>query len=584
MRANRAFFTLFKVSREETEAESIYALGNQQWNIPKLRELLEQILPKETTFNDFEVEHEFPNIGRKIMLITGRCLEDNAKQHILLGMEDVTERKLAQRKLLAHLKRRGRKLHESEATTRSIVETTIEGIVTIDTLGAIKSFNPAAAHIFGYEPHEVVGKNVKMLMPLPYREEHDVYIAGYLRAGEVKANGVGREVEGLRKDGGAFPMELSVSDIDSDRNRGFTVIVRDISERKRSEEALRTSEERFRLLVEGVTDYAIFMLDTDGHVISWNRGAERIKGYQAEEIIGKYFSCFYPPEEVERGKPEEDLKRAAAEGCFEAEGLRVHKDGSQFCASVVITALWDQDGQLRGYSEVTRDMTERKQAERALLQSERLAAIGEAIAGLSHESGNALQRSQSSLQSLRREVKNHPEASQLIEGIQRAQDDLHRLYEDVREYAKPVTLQPELCHVGNILREAWEQLEPLRQEKETRLQESAARVDLCCESTNSACGKYFVTYWRMHCTPVGCAQRSRSSIPSWRLVGDRPYRLLCATTVLDLTRSRGRRYSTHFILRRSMARGWVWRLRSGSLRRTEARLQLALALMAEPRS
>ena len=128
------------------------------------------------------------------------------------------------------------------------------------------------------------------------------------------------------------------------------------------------SEESFRMLVESVKDYAIVMLDPTGHVVSWNAGAERFKGYRAEEIIGKHFSCFYPADAIQRGVPEQELKVAAKDGRFEDEGWRVRKDGKQFWANVVISALRDKDGTLRGYSKVTRDLTERKQAEDRIKQ------------------------------------------------------------------------------------------------------------------------------------------------------------------------------------------------------------------------
>ncbi len=143
-----------------------------------------------------------------------------------------------------------------------------------------------------------------------------------------------------------------------------------IVHRKQAEEAVRESEERFRLLVEGVTDYAIFMLDPSGHIVSWNAGAEHIKGYRAEEIIGKHLSCFYPAEAVERGKPEQGLKVAATKGRFEEEGWRVRKDGSRFWASILITALQDEAGSLRGFSKITCDITERKRSVEALRESE----------------------------------------------------------------------------------------------------------------------------------------------------------------------------------------------------------------------
>ena len=143
----------------------------------------------------------------------------------------------------------------------------------------------------------------------------------------------------------------------------------------RTREILRQSEERFRLLVEGVKDYAIFMLDPYGCITTWNEGAQRIKGYEAEEIIGEHFSIFYTDRDVERGHPEEELRNAATEGSFEEEGLRVRKDGSTFFANGLITALRDEVGELRGFAKVTRDITARKEAEERerLLAQERAA-------------------------------------------------------------------------------------------------------------------------------------------------------------------------------------------------------------------
>jgi PAS domain S-box-containing protein len=151
---------------------------------------------------------------------------------------------------------------------------------------------------------------------------------------------------------------------------GLVTSARDITERKRIEEALRESEERVRLMVEGVTDYAIFMLDPDGHVASWNRGAERIEGYQANEIMGKHFSVFYPPEDIASGKTDRELKVAAAQGQYEEEGWRLRKDGSRFLANMVITALRDQEGKLRGFSTIARDVTQRYEMERKLHQEQ----------------------------------------------------------------------------------------------------------------------------------------------------------------------------------------------------------------------
>ncbi|MER6800280.1 PAS domain-containing sensor histidine kinase, partial [Amycolatopsis mediterranei] len=156
------------------------------------------------------------------------------------------------------------------------------------------------------------------------------------------------------------------------RMRGFGKVTRDVTERRTAELALRESEERFRLLVQSVQDYGIFMLDTGGHISSWNTGAQRIKGYAAEEIIGKHFSVFYPADDVAAGKPARELEIAVEQGRLEDEGWRLRKDGTRFWANVVITALFDEQGRLQGFGKVTRDMTERRNAEQALRERRRL--------------------------------------------------------------------------------------------------------------------------------------------------------------------------------------------------------------------
>ena len=172
---------------------------------------------------------------------------------------------------------------------------------------------------------------------------------------------------GRRKDGSTFPVEISLSPLEEEGGVLVTAAIRDVTERKRAEEALRQSQERLRLLVEEVKDYAIFMLDPTGRIVSWNEGAQKIKGYTAEEIIGQHFSRFYLSEDMDRGKPNEELTFAAAEGRWEEEGWRLRKDGSRFWADVVITALHDKDGNLLGFTKVTRDITEGKRAREAFL-------------------------------------------------------------------------------------------------------------------------------------------------------------------------------------------------------------------------
>jgi PAS domain S-box-containing protein len=253
-------------------------------------------------------------------------------------------------------------------------------------------------------------------------------------------------------------------------------------QRKRSVRLLLESEERFRMLVESVADYAIFMLDPAGIVISWNSGAERTYGYPAAEIIGQHFSRFFPPEAARAGEPELELKTAATDGRMEKEGIRVRRDGTQFTANLLTTALYDETGRLRGFAKVTRDVTERRKEQERLVEAERLRAIAEAMVGLAHESRNALQRSQAALERLARRVKDRPDALELIGNIQRAQDDLHRLYEEVREFAGPIHIQPRRVDVGGLLRDAWRDLARIRRGRKATLRERHAGVDLRCDA------------------------------------------------------------------------------------------------------
>ena len=254
-------------------------------------------------------------------------------------------------------------IREGDARLQAILDAAVDGIVTTDDRGFIESVNPTTEDIFGYSTAEMVGQNVQMLMPKPYSDEHDQYIASYLKTGEKKIIGFGREVEGLRKDGTTFPMDLAVSEVQIGDRRLFTGVIRDITERNRTQEQL--------------------------------------------------------------------------------------------------------------------------------LQSERLAAIGQMVAGLAHESRNAFQRSQASLELLAMEVEDQPEAVKLVRQTQRAQDHIYHLYEEVRHFAAPINLRLEPIDLSHIWRRTWSHLAVGRDGKDVSLEERCTAVGLTCHVDSESLEQVF---------------------------------------------------------------------------------------------
>jgi PAS domain S-box-containing protein len=252
--------------------------------------------------------------------------------------------------------------HEADQLRLLVHGTTEYAIFMLDPQGQIVTWNAGAERIKQYKAEEIIGQHFSRFYP------QDAIDRGWPDHELKVAQAEGRfEDEGwrVRKDGTQFWANVVITALRDEQGqlRGFSKVTRDLTARKQVEENLRRSEERFRFLVEGAKDYAIFMLDPQGYIASWNPGAERIKGYSAQEIIGQHFSTFYPQEALDRGWPAHELKVAAAEGRFEDEGWRVRKDGTQFWANVVITALKDERANLLGFSKITRDLTARKQAE-----------------------------------------------------------------------------------------------------------------------------------------------------------------------------------------------------------------------------
>jgi two-component system sensor kinase FixL len=288
---------------------------------------------------------DYRKMSRKQLLA---CIEQ-------LGVSHLRRSRTQKRKAEAEL-------YDREARLRAILDTAVEGIITIDERGIIESANPAAQTLFGYRQTELAGKNISLLMPHPHRTAHDGYLSNYQRTGHAKIIGIGREEAGRRKDGSTFPMDLSVSEVKLKGRRLFTGFIRDISARKESEKALRYYE-----ALVASSDDAIIGKTLKGRVTSWNHGAEIIFGYSPKEMIGRPVSKLIP-----KGRKDEEpviLKKICkGESVDHFETLRRRKDGRLIDVSVTISPIRDAEGKIIGASKVARNITERKRLQKEILE------------------------------------------------------------------------------------------------------------------------------------------------------------------------------------------------------------------------
>ena len=325
-------------------------------------------------------------------------------------------------------------------------------IYMLDLEGRVTSWNPGARRFKGYEPEEIIGEHFSCFYTDEEREKDIPRIA--LETAERE----GRfEAEGwrVRKDGSQFWANVVIDPIRDTSGKliGYAKVTRDLTERKAAQEELRASEERFRMLVQSVTDYAIYMLDPDGLVSSWNAGAQRFKGYQAEEILGEHFSRFYTDEERQAEIPRIALETARREGRFEAEGWRVRKDGSRFWASVIIDPIRNDIGGLVGFAKVTRDLSEKRAIEEELRQSQKMEAVGQLTGGLAHDFNNLLTGISGSLQMMQVRMA-QGRVSELDRYILAAQGAIKRaaaLTHRLLAFSRRQTLDPKPTRVDRLL-------------------------------------------------------------------------------------------------------------------------------------
>ena len=324
--------------------------------------------------------------------------------------------------------------------------------------GTIRTWNLGGERIHGFKAEEVIGRPFHIFHTQEDRQRSSAAVA------LDEATRTGRsESEGwrVRKDGSRFWANVLITVLRDETGGvlGFGKIVRDMTDKRSAHEAVVESEQRFRMLVNGVTDYAIFMLSPEGIVTNWNAGARRIKGYRAEEIIGSHFSRFYTPQDAAAGLPQKGLAAAAKEGRFEAEGWRVRKDGKRFWAHVVIDAIRDDEGKLAGFAKITRDITERMEANRvleetrkALFQSQKMEAVGKLTGGVAHDFNNVLQVLRGNLELL--DSRHHRDAwtrdriGKAIDAVERGS----KLASQLLAFGRQQPLQPVVINLAAALR------------------------------------------------------------------------------------------------------------------------------------
>lgn len=403
----------------------------------------------------------------RLISINGRPLKsaDGSVQGGVVVFHDMTERKRAEEAL-----------RQSEQRYHLLFDSNPQPVWVYDSKTlAILDVNPSAVRNYGYSHQEFLSLTIKDIRP---PEDVPALLESAANAPpDTEASGVWQH---RKKDGTLIDVEITSHPLVYAGRDARLVVATDITKRRKAENALRESEERFRLLVSEVADYAILMLDPEGRIASWNAGAERIKGYKPEEIIGQHFSRFYPTEEVERGKPAYELKVAGELGRFEDEGWRVRKDGSQFWANVVITAMRDETGRLRGFAKVTRDITEHKRTQELLLHAKEEAERGskfkdQFLSTMSHELRTPLNAvlGFSDLLSDERYGSLNDRQQRYVKHIHTGGKHLLRLISDILDLSKIEAGRMELCRedvtVGSAFAEVISALYPLAEKKSQAL-------------------------------------------------------------------------------------------------------------------
>lgn len=357
---------------------------------------------------------------------------------------DFTEKMMAQEALL-----------ESERRFRLLVEGVVDyAICMLDPSGVVTNWNTGAQRLKGYKSSEIIGHHFSIFHP---REDRTRGLPAHVLETAVREGHYEGEGWRVRKDGSRFWASVVVDAIRNEAGelQGFAKVTRDNTERRTAQEALRESERQLRLFVMGVTDYALFMLDPNGIVTTWNAGAQRIKGYTADEIVGQHFSRFYTERDRAAGLPARALFTAANERRFEAEAWRVRKDGTMFWANVVIDPIYDETGALMGFAKITRDITERRKAQAALQEAQaershamKMDALGQLTGGVAHDFNNLLSIVTGHMSVLKKKGDDDPRTQRAMEAIDTAVRRGAALTRQLLTFSRRQSFNPSVINVG----------------------------------------------------------------------------------------------------------------------------------------
>ena len=351
LRATRAFYEFFETSRDETIGRFLYDLGNGQWNQPRLRELLGNALFRNQSFQDYELEHDFPHIGRRVIRLNGSRIsrEGDERRTVLLSVLDVTKRR-----------------HEAEVRYQHMFDNANDGILAVDAeTGKITDVNRTFLELTGYGREQIVGKVLHETPPFRGSD------AGSKLTKTAAANPVAlhESTQIVARSGRAIDVEIVATRYAVGGRQVIHVNVRDISARVRAERSIRETEGKLRSFVDSVQDYAFIQLDLEGRITGWNSAAQSMLGYKEEEIVGSPSARFFTPEDVASGIPAKEIEAARSTGRAEGDRWQIRKDGRRFFASGVVTAIRDDNGQVLGFARVMRDTTQSKLLEERLVAS-----------------------------------------------------------------------------------------------------------------------------------------------------------------------------------------------------------------------